>query len=344
MDTILMRNREKLLLGALGGAGILWGTRAWLRSRRRIDLADRVVIITGASSGHGYIVARQAAEHGAHLVLAARDLEALKAAEAELPRHGAPSVMAVATDVREPAQVEALVAQAVARHGRIDVLVNNAGIISVGPVEAMTPEDFRAAMETNFWGAFHATRSVLPQMRAQRFGRIANVVSLGGKRAVPHMLPYTASKFALAGFTQGLRTELARENILVTGIYPSTMRTGGHTHAWLKGNAEAEYIWFALSDTIPGLSVSAERVARRLWRAVCDGEAEVVVGWPARLIVVLEALFPNEIAELLGLADLLLPGPVADDAPAVQGQDLSGTPADLLNRAIPAGTRPGGAG
>jgi NAD(P)-dependent dehydrogenase (short-subunit alcohol dehydrogenase family) len=327
-----MRNRDKILVGALAGAGAVIGTRAWLRARRRIDLADRVVIITGASSGHGFVVAQQAAERGAHLVLAARDLDQLEAAGVELIRKGAPSVTIVATDVRDPAQVRAMVDRAIDRYGRIDILVNNAGIISVGPIEAMTVEDFRAAMDTNFWGAFHATMAVLPHMRARRFGRIANVVSVGGKGAVPHMLPYTA---------EGLRTELARENILVTGVYPSTMRTGGHTHAWFKGKREAEYTWFALSDSIPILSTSAAHVARRLWRGVCNGDAEVIVGWPTHLIVVLQALFPNEVAEVMTLADRLLPGPADLGAPAVQGQDLRGTVADLLNRAIPAGTRPG---
>jgi NAD(P)-dependent dehydrogenase (short-subunit alcohol dehydrogenase family) len=336
-----MKNREKLLLAALAGAGIVLGARAYLRSRRRIRLADRVVLITGASSGHGYVAARQAAEQGAHLVLAARDVQPLEEAQAELIRLGAPSVMAIATDVREPAQVQTLVDRTIERHGRIDVLVNNAGIITVGPFEAMTPDDFLAAMETNFWGAFHTTMAILPHMRKQGFGRIANVVSMGGKRAVPHMLPYTAGKFALTGFTQGLRAELARENILVTGIYPSTMRTGGHTHAWLKGNRQAEYVWFALSDTIPGLSTSAAEVARRLWKGVCDGEAEVLVGWPARLVVVLEALLSNEVAEAMALADRLLPSPAHVDAAAVQGRELRGTVADLLNRAVPAGTRPG---
>jgi len=205
----------------------------------------------------------------------------------------------------------------------------------------MTPEDFRAAVDINFWGAFHTTMAVLPQMRAQRFGRIANVSSIGGKVAVPHLVPYTVSKFALTGFTAAMRTELARDNILVTGIYPSTMRTGGHAHAWFKGNREAEFTWFALSDSLPGLSTSAAHVARLLWKAVCDGEAEVIVGWPARLAVTVQALFPNEMAEIMTLADRLLPGPAHLDAPAVQGQDLGGTVAGMLNKAIPSGTRPG---
>jgi NAD(P)-dependent dehydrogenase (short-subunit alcohol dehydrogenase family) len=336
-----MRNRDKILLGALAGAGVLWGARAWRRSRRRIDLADRVVIITGASSGHGFLVARQAAERGAHLVLAARNLDALKSAEAELLRIGAASVTAVATDVTDPGQVQVLVGRAIERHGRIDILINNAGIISVGPVETMTLDDFRAAMATNFWGALYATMAVLPHMRARQFGRIANVSSLGGKAAMPHLLPYTASKFALTGLTEGLRPELARDNIYVTGVYPSTMRTGGHTHAWFKGNREGEYTWFALSDTLPVVSASADYVARRLWSAVRDGEAEVVVGWPAHLAVVVQNLFPNETAEMMALVNRLLPRPSdVQDTHAVQGEKLAGTVPDLLSRMVPSSVRP----
>jgi short-subunit dehydrogenase len=177
-------------------------------------------------------------------------------------------------------------------------------------------------------------------MKARGCGRIAMVDSIGGKVAVPHLLPYTASKFALTGLTQGLRAELAKDNIFVTGVYPHTMRTGGHTHAWFKGNREAEYTWFSLSDTVPGLSISAETVARRLWRAVCDGDPEIIVGWPAQLAALFYNLFPSWSAELMGLVHRSLPGVANVGAPAVQGQDLQGRVPDLLNRAVPSHARP----
>jgi NAD(P)-dependent dehydrogenase (short-subunit alcohol dehydrogenase family) len=337
-----MRDRDKLLLGALAGAGAVWGVRSWLRHQRRIGLMDRVVIVTGATSGHGFLVAQHAARRGAHLVLAARDAEALQKAEADLLRQGAASALAVPTDVTDPDQVRRLVDRTIEKYGRIDILINNAGTISVGPVDAMTLDDFRTVLATNFWGPFHTTMAVLPHMRERRFGRIGNVVSIGGLQAVPHLLPYTVSKFALTGLTEGLRAELARDNILVTGIYPGTMRTGGHRHAWFKGQQEAEFTWFALGDTLPLVSVSADHVARRLWDAVCDGEPSVVVGWPAQFIVALRALFPNEVAELTALVDkLILPPSVNLDAPAVQGEQLHGTMPDLLNRAVPKSAEPG---
>lgn len=336
-----MRNRDAILLGALAGAGTLWGARAYRRYRRRIDLADRVVVITGATSGHGLMVARQAAARGAHLVLAARKPDQLRASETVLMGEGARSVLSVATDVGDEGQARSLIDQAIARHGRIDVLINNAGIIQVGPLEAMTLDDFRAAMATNFWGAVHTTLAALPHMRAKGFGRIGNVVSIGGKVAAPHLLPYSASKFALTGFTEGLRTELAKDNILVTGLYPATMRTGGHTHALFKGRHESEFTWFALSDSLPVLSSSAERVATSFLKAICDGDAEVLVGWQTYLAVLLQGLLPNETAEFLALVNRFLPGSDGRPTAAISGQDLHGTAPDLLNQAVPARARPG---
>jgi short-subunit dehydrogenase len=207
----------------------------------------------------------------------------------------------------------------------------------------MTTTDFESALATNFWGALHCTLEVLPIMRRQRFGRIANVVSLGGKVAVPHLLPYTASKFALTGLTKGLRIELAKDNILVTGIYPGTMRTGGHAHAWIKGKEATEYTLFALTDIVPGLAISAERVARALWDGVCNGDAEVNIGWQTHLIATLDALIPNWNAEGLALVDRLLPT-ASGPSRAVQGQNVAGTIPSLLTRAVPPSGRPQPAG
>ncbi len=250
-------------------------------------------------------------------------------------------MLVVPTDVTDRSQANELVSRTLERYGRLDVLVNNAGTILVGPVETMTEDDFRRVVETNFWGAYHVTMAALPAMRARKFGRIANISSIGGKAAFPHLLPYTVSKFALSGFTEGLRAELARDNILVTGVYPGTMRTGGHTHAWFKGNTTAEYTWFAASDTLPLLSVSAVRVADRTWRAICDGDPELVVGWTVRAGLLAHDLFPDWTAELTTLINKALPGPENLGAPAVQGQDLVGTVPTLLNRAVPDRARPG---
>lgn len=331
--------RDRFIIGALAGAGIAWGARQVLRASRRIALNDRVVIVTGASTGHGLLVARYAARHGARLVLAARDTENLYAAEIEMTHAGARDVLAVPTDVTDREQCQYLVDLAVERYGRVDILINNAGIIQVGPMETMTLLDIESAMATNFWGAVYCTMAAIPYMRRQGFGRIGNVVSIGGKVPTPHLLPYTASKFALTGFTESLRAELAKDGILVTGIYPHLMRTGGHVHAWVKGDREIEYSLFALGDTLPGVSTSAESVATQLWRAVCDGEAEVIAGWPAAVAAKVHALFPNWTAEALALIARVLPHP-ADSGVPVRGGNVPGRIPEILSRQIPPGTRP----
>jgi len=337
-----MRTSHKLILGTLAGAGVLWGLRTLRRSQRRIDLAGRVVVITGASSGHGLMVAREAASRHAHLVIAARSLDQLRDAEAGLRAAGAASVLSVATDVSDEGQVRSLIDQAVTRHGRVDVLINNAGQIQVGPIDSMTLDDYREAMAVNFWGAVYATLAVVPHMKAQGFGRIGNVVSIGGKIAAPHLLPYTASKFALTGFTEGIRAELVRDDILVTGLYPATIRTAGHTHASFKGDHQAEYTWFSLSDTLPVLSSSAEHSAAKFLQAVCDGESEVLVGWPTYAAIVFQSLLPNETAELSATVNrYLLPAPIGHPNAAVRGEDLGGKVPDFLNRMIPPAARPG---
>ena len=334
-----MRLRDKILVGLAGGAAVAWGAKAWLRSRRRIELAGRVVIVTGSSTGLGLMVARQAAKLGAKLVLSARGEAELFKAEAEIRALGA-EVIAVPTDVSDEQEARALVARTIERFGRVDVLVNNAGIIQVGPVDSMTADDFRQAMATNFWGELNTILAVLPQMRAQGGGRIANVVSVGGKVSVPHLLPYSASKFALTGLTEGLRSELSKDNILVTGIYPGTIRTGGHTHAHFKGDQQAEYTWFALSDIVPGISSSAESAARLLWTAVLDGDPEIVIGWNARLAVLAHNLFPDWTTEAFSLINRAMPSTDTPSGRSVQGEQLTGKIPDTLNRITPPGARP----
>jgi NAD(P)-dependent dehydrogenase (short-subunit alcohol dehydrogenase family) len=327
------------LIGALAGVGVAWGARQVLRLSRRITLDDKVVIITGASTGHGLMVARYAAQLGARLVLAARDTENLYAAEIEMIHAGARDVLAVPTDVTHREQCLYLVDLAVEKFGRVDILINNAGIIQVGPAETLTLLDFETAMATNFWGAVYCTLAAIPYMREQQFGRIANVVSIGGKVPTPHLLPYACSKFALTGFTETLRTELAKDGILVTGVYPHLMRTGGHVHAWITGDRETEYTLVGLGGSLPFISTSAESVARRLWTAVCNGDPEVIAGWPAVVAAKVHGLFPNWTAEALALVNQLLPQATGSGRP-VRGSEVRGRIPDLVNRQIPPAARP----
>jgi short-subunit dehydrogenase len=148
-------------------------------------------------------------------------------------------------------------------------------------------------MAVHFWGPLYTTLCVLPQMRARREGRIVNISSIGGKIGVPHLVPYSASKFALAGLSDGLRAELAKDNILVTTVCPGLMRTGSPRNATFKGRHRAEYAWFAISDSLPVTSI----------------QAELIITTQAVMAVKFRALFPEASAELLALVNRLLPGP-----------------------------------
>src|SRR5581483_543297 len=166
----------------------------------------------------------------------------------------------------------------------VDILVNNASIIQVAPVEALGPREFQHAMAVNFWGVVHPTLAGLPRMRARRRGRIVTITSIGGKVAVPHLLPYGAAKFAAVGFSEGLRAELARDGISVTTIVPGLMRTGSDRFASFQGQAGKERRWFSGLARLPGLSMDARRAARQVVAAAKRRQAERVLGLPAKLL------------------------------------------------------------
>jgi short-subunit dehydrogenase len=204
--------------------------------------------------------------------------------------------------------VAVLVERVTARFGSVDVLVNNAGIIEVGPAETMTLADYEEAMATNFWGMVHPTLAVLPTMRRRGAGRIVNITSIGGRLGVPHLLPYSASKFAALGFSQGLRAEARRDGVLVTTVVPGLMRTGSPRNAIFRGRHRAEYAWFSIADSLPGLSVDVEDAARRILDGVRRGDAEVRFPLVTRLAVTAAAVAPNLTATAMDLAARLLPG------------------------------------
>ncbi|HZO03260.1 MAG TPA: SDR family oxidoreductase [Burkholderiales bacterium] len=295
-----------LLLAAGAGLAAALAARAALRHSRRFSFGGRTVLISGGSRGMGLVLARQLVDAGARVALLARTASDLEQAASELRERGG-EVFVVPCDVGRLDEVHSAVQQTLAHFGHIDVLFNVAGIIQVGPLEAMTRDDFRRAMDVHFWGPLNTTLEVLPQMRRRGWGRIVNVASLGGKRAVPHMLPYTASKFALVGLSNGLRTELAKDGILVTTVCPSLVRTGSPRNALFKGQYRKEYAWFSVADSLPGLAMSAERAAAQILRACRDGEREVVLRNPANLAVPLQSMLPGTTQALLGALARLLP-------------------------------------
>lgn len=175
----------------------------------------RVAIVTGASRGIGSAIARVLAAKGWKLVLAARSATELEALAAELPE-----AIAVPTDVTRSEDVQRLVAKARERWGRVDALVNNAGLTHVAPFETVSPEDFDRLMAVNVKGPFLLMQAVLPWMREQGSGEILNILSVAAKRVFPEWSVYCASKFALDGMAKSLAEELKGSGIRVSALYP----------------------------------------------------------------------------------------------------------------------------
>lgn len=305
-------------------AAAAWGLRRWKASR--YDLRGRVVLITGGSRGLGLLLAREYARHGCKLVLAARDASELERACIEL-RGGGADALGVPCDVTSQNDVFALIETCVGYFGRLDMLVNDAGVIEVGPVQAMTVRDFETAMNTNFWGAFNVINAALPELvRTQ--GRIVNISSIGGLVSVPHLLPYSASKFALTGFSLGLATELAAKGIVVVTVCPGLMRTGSPVHALFKGDHSKEYAWFSVADSLPLLSISGRRAARAIVNASRRGDVLLRLGMTTKLAALAGGLFPSIFVRASSQVARLMPE--AEDTRTLRGMDISPRPAAWL--------------
>jgi NAD(P)-dependent dehydrogenase (short-subunit alcohol dehydrogenase family) len=315
-----LRKRRKALAIAGGiGAGLVAAEVC-----RRLTLADLtgdVAFITGSSRGLGFLLAREFARKGCKVVITARDTGELARARRDLEREGF-EVLAVMCDVRDPADIERAVQRARERFGRIDILVNNAGVIQVGPVQSMTAQDFEEAMEVMFWGMLYPTLAVLPEMLERRRGRIVNITSIGGKVAVPHLLPYDCAKFAAVGLSEGLHAELLRDGIRVTTIVPGLMRTGSFLNAFFKGRQDREYVWFSLGATLPVISMDAERAARQIVRATRRGEAERVLSLPANMLARVHGVMPGVISTLLGIVNALMPRHPGGETAKARGAEL----------------------
>src|SRR5438552_56788 len=195
----------------------------------------------------------------------------------------------------------------------IDILINNAGFIEVGPLEHMTREDFERAMRVHFWAPFELSMQVGSEMRTWGGGRIVNISSIGGKIAVPHLAPYCASKFALTGFSDALRAELARDKIYVTTVAPGMMRIGSHVNANFKGKHDAEFAWFATSNGMPLISINANRAARKILAACRRGQPSLTLTFAARGAILGNALFPNFTGYAMKVVNRLLPGAAGDE-------------------------------
>jgi len=271
---------------------------------------DKITLISGGSRGLGLEIAREICARGGKVVLLARDEEELARAKSGLDRFGT-EVLTIPCDLLETAQIQSAVQQTLQRFGRIDILINSAGAIEVGPLAHMQFKDFDRAMRLHFWAPYILQFLIVPQMRAKGGGHIVNISSIGGRIAVPHMTPYSASKFALAGFSDAIRSELIRDKIYVTTVTPGLMRTGSEIHAKFKGDHAAEYRWFNSSLKIPFASISVQRAARKVVNTCARRRPVLVMPFSTYLIIAANAVFPNLMARAMKMFARALPSQVS---------------------------------
>ena len=309
---------------------------AALRSLRRPEVyrwAGRVVVITGGSRGLGLVLARAFTARGARVALLARDAAELTRARTSLPPTAA--VVTVPCDVRDPHQARAAVDEVVATWQRVDVLVNNAGVMMSAPWVETSDADFRDLLDVHVWGTLHMSRAALPHLNRRRQARIVNITSIGGKIPVPHLSAYCASKFAQAGLSAVMGEELRASGVRVVTVYPGLMRTGSHLNAQFKGRLTSEFAVYATAAALPGVSMGAERAAQSIVRATERGQSELVVPWTVRRLATVAALAPRAAHSVLATIGRLQPrgSPARGGLTRVRGLDV-GLPAPVQAIAV----------
>jgi short-subunit dehydrogenase len=243
---------------------------------------DQVVLITGASSGIGRVLAGEFARHGARLALVARNAEKLKAVAQSLP--GEHRVFPA--DVTKPGDV----ARVVTAIGRIDVLVNNAGIGHCAALADMSLDEFRVVMETNFFGAFYFLRAVAPSMIERRSGLVIQISSVNGFCSIPLGSAYCASKFALEGMSQSARMELQQHNVRMLIVRPGVVDTDffDHSKHFHQNNP------FPLRNLMP-----ADVAAAHIVRAAARGKRDLILTGDAKIMWWLKKLSPSLVDRIL---------------------------------------------
>lgn len=293
-------------LWAVLGVAAIAAAKAIYAEINKYDLREKVVLITGGSRGLGLAMARELGKKGCKLVLCARNADQLEKAREELTAKGIEVITAQA-DLTVPKQASRAVKAAVDHFGQLDVLINNAGMMIVGPANTMDIDDYKKVIDTNLWSALYMVKAAIPQFRKQGEGRIVNICSIGGKIAVPHMVPYSVSKFAMVGLSEGLGAELKKDNIHVTTVIPNLMRTGSPRNVSVKGDHAAEYAWFKFSASAPLLSQSADKAAKDIVSGLQHRKSHVILTFTAKVAVALQGMLPGTVSSVMEIANRYLP-------------------------------------
>lgn len=263
------------------------------------SLSGKVAVITGAASGIGQALATRLAAEGCHLALADIDLAQLER-NAETLRGGATRFSWHALDVAERAAVHAFAERVLSEHGRADLIINNAGVAVSQTIEALDYDDFEWLMNINFWGVVHGSKAFLPHLLKQGSGHIVNLSSIFGIVSLPSQGAYNASKFAVRGFTESLRQEVAGRGVAVSCVHPGAIKTNiarsARFYLGIDGSADAER---ALHNFDRLARTSAAMAAEAIVAGIKTGKPRILVGADARLLDRLQRLLPTAYPQVL---------------------------------------------
>jgi short-subunit dehydrogenase len=248
-----------------------------------MNLADKVILITGASSGIGRATAILTGKSGLPVIIAARRADRLAEVAREIESAGG-KALSIQTDISDESQVSIMIDKALQQFGRIDVLINNAGIGLYATVEETTSEQIEKLWRVNYMGTFHAIKKVLPVMRKQQSGQIIVVASMSGRRGAAFKSAYCATKFAQIGLLESLRMELINTNIKCTLIFPGGTQTEFFEVIENPGKRDVR---------LYGSVQSAEQVAAEILNAIRNPRTEVITQRLGRLQILLNALSPD---------------------------------------------------
>ena len=276
-----MRFGRRVLWASLLGGGLYWLVRYFRPQHSTLVLNDKVVIVTGASSGVGRSLAFAFARRAARVVLVARREEQLEAVRREIEPYTT-DVLVIPADLTDETQLRAVVERTLERFGRIDVLVNNAGVSQGGPLQDQDPGRVEHLLRLNLWVAIRLTQLALPHMLANQQGYILNIGSGMGRSATPLFVPFVASKYGLSGFSDALRRELEGTGVHLTLVLPGWIHTDILT-------PEIEEVVERYGFRVEHPDVVAERAVLGLVR----GQNEVILGGTfARMVVWAERYAP----------------------------------------------------
>jgi len=253
-----------------------------------MDFKNKVVLITGASSGIGRASAILFAKNGASIILVARGKEKLEQVAKDLKKFNVSSLVCEC-DISDKFQVKKMSKTVLEKYESVDILVNNAGFAIYGPVSNLTIEEIESQMATNYFGMIYCIKNFLPSMIKKKSGHIVNVASVAGSFGLPGIASYCSTKFAMLGFSEGLKHELKEMGIGVTVVSPIMVRTNFFDHQS-----------FEKMPRYSPTSLSAETVAKAILKAANSPRLEIIVPSVVRIAVWIKSTFPYLINPILG--------------------------------------------